>query len=465
MERAPIGTAARPLRVVIIGTGPAGFFAAQTLTRARDLHVRIDLVERLPTPFGLVRGGVAPDHASIKRISRRFARIADDERVRFFGNVHIGRDVHIAELRAHYDAVVVATGAESSRRMRAPGEDLDGVSSATAFTFWYNGHPDYADLSFALDRVKRAAVVGNGNVALDAARILCLSDEALRETDIAPGALRSLADRAVQRVDVLGRRGPAQASFTAPEIRELGRKPGLSPRLDPEELALGPATRALQDRLGLDPRREKVLRELEALAAMEPAEGREVHLRFRVGVQAFLGDGQGRLRAVRLVRNALVEEDGRILAIPTGEPWEEPCELALTAVGYRGVPIDGLPFDDARGIVPNEGGRVQAAWGHKFLRGLYVTGWARRGPSGVVGTNKPDAESAVSALLDDIAGQKAACEPAPDLAALLAERGVRVVDWAAWQRIDAAEQAAGAEEGRPRRKHTDWDALLAAAGV
>lgn len=465
MDRAPIGTETRPLRVAIIGTGPAGFYAAQTLSRVRELRVQIDLIDRLPTPFGLVRAGVAPDHQNIKRVSRGFARVAADPRVRFFGNVRVGEDVQIAELRARYDAVVVATGAQSSRRMGIPGEDLDGVSSATAFVFWYNGHPDYAALRFRLDDVTRAVVVGNGNVALDAARVLCLPQAALAATDIADHALEALEARRVEAVHVLGRRGPAQAAFSPPEIRELGRSPGVSARVTPGALDLDAATRSLHDLAGRPPRTDKLLAELAPLASASPPAGRALHLRFLVGVQAFLGDDAGRLEAVRLVRNQLVEEDGRLLALPTGEPWEEPCQLALTAVGYRGVPIDGLPFDDARGIVPNEGGRVYSPTGHRFLPGLYVSGWARRGPSGVVGTNKPDAASVASALLDDLAGQVASCSPPEDLAVLLAARGVRVVDWAAWGRIDAQERAAGEAQGRPRVKHTDWDLLLDAAGV
>jgi ferredoxin/flavodoxin---NADP+ reductase len=465
MDRAPIGSERRPLRVAIIGTGPAGFYAAQTLTRARELSVRIDLIDRLPTPFGLVRAGIAPDHASIKRVSRSFTRVAGDPRLRFFGNVRVGGDVSIAELRERYDAVVIATGAQSSRRMGIPGEDLEGVSSATAFVFWYNGHPDYTALRFRLDEVSRAIIVGNGNVALDAARVLSLSQAALRETDIADHALEALGRRRVQDVHVLGRRGPAQAAFTAPEIRELGRRPSLSPRVDPAALELDAATLALHDQGGLPTRTDKILRELSTLATDPVTEGRALHLRFLVGVQAFLGDDEGRLRAVRLIRNRLVEEDGRLLALPTGEPWEEPCQLALTAVGYRGVPIPGLPFDDARGIVPNEGGRVHSSTGHQFLPGLYVTGWARRGPSGVVGTNKPDAKAVASALLDDLAGQVAACAPPEDLSVLLASRQVRVVDWAAWERIDAQERAAGEAQGRPRVKQADWPALLALAGV
>lgn len=465
MDRAPIGSEARPLRVAIIGTGPAGFYTAQTLTRAQGLDLRIDLIDRLPTPFGLVRAGIAPDHASIKRVSRGFTRVAGDPRVRFFGNVRVGGDVSIAELRQRYDAVVVATGAQSSRRMGVPGEDLDGVTSATAFVFWYNGHPDYTAQRFQLGEVSRAVVVGNGNVAIDAARVLCLPRPTLQATDIADHALRALERSPVQAVHVLGRRGPAQAAFTPPEIRELGRRPGLSARVDPTTLELDTATRTLHEQGGLPVRTEKVLEELGTLASAPVTEGRALHLRFLVGVQAFLGDDAGRLRAVRLIRNQLVEEDGRLLALPVGEPWEEACQLALTAVGYRGVPIPGLPFDDARGIVPNEGGRVLSRTGNRFQPGLYVTGWARRGPSGVVGTNKPDAKAVASAILDDLAGQVATCEPHADLSSLLASRQVRVVDWAAWGRIDAQERAAGGDQGRPRVKETDWQTLLEVAGV
>ena len=410
-------------------------------------------MDRLPTPFGLVRGGVAPDHANIKRITRRFARVGADPRVRFFGNVQVGRDVSIQELRARYDAVLIATGASGHRQLGVPGESLDGVCSATAFVGWYNGHPDHAGLAPRLADTTRVVVVGNGNVALDVARVLSLPIATLQGTDVAPHALDRMSTRAVTRVDILGRRGAAQAAFTAAEVRELGRTDGLSVHVDGT---------GLDAEAGSE---NRVLRELAALAELPPGPGVEVHLRFQVSVQAFLGDDTGRLRAVRLVRNALVERDGRIISEPTDDVWEEPCEMALTAVGYRGHPIEGLPFDARRGVVPCDGNRVIDPDTGTPAAGLYAAGWARRGPSGVIGTNKPDAQEAVSNLLDDLVGREAAIGEPSSLGTLLSERGVRVVDWAAWERIDAAEQAAGADEGRPRHKHTSWDALLQAAGV
>jgi len=454
IDRAAIGTETRPLRVAIVGTGPAGFFAAQTLTRAAGLHLRIDLVDRLPTPYGLVRGGVAPDHANIKRIALRFARVGADPRVRFFGNVELGRDLTLAELQDRCDAVLLTTGASDHRRLGVPGEDLDGICSATTFVGWYNGHPDHADLSPRLEGAPRVVVVGNGNVALDVARVLSLPAATLQSTDVAPAALDALSRCTPERVELLGRRGAAQAAFTAAEVRELGRTDGLSVHVDRDQLPADAAT-------GED----RALRELATLAARPTSDGVPIHLRFCTSVSAFLGDAHGRLRAVRLVRNALEEQDGRVVAIPTDETWEAPCQLAITAVGYRGHAVPGVPFDAERGVVPADGSRVREPETGAPVPGLYTAGWIRRGPSGVIGTNKPDAQAAVSDLLDDLVGREAPVAPPPDLAALLSERGVRVVDWAAWERIDADEQQAGAAEGRPRRKHATWDTLLQAAGV
>lgn len=465
MDRTPIGTQERPLHVAIVGTGPAGFYTAQTLIRARELHVRIDLIDRLPTPFGLVRSGVAPDHQAIKRVSRQFARVASDERVRFFGNVEVGRDVSVEELRERYDALVIATGASAGRTLGVPGEDIAGVTTAADFVFWYNGHPDHSARDYDLEHVRRAVVIGNGNVALDVARVLTLPAPALQDTDIADAALARLVDRGFDEVHVLGRRGPAQASFTPPEIRELGTRAGIALHVHPAELELDPASRALHERDGTPPRVDKLLRELAAVPKDPPDADRAIHLRFRISVEEFVPDDAGRLRAVRLVHNELVEEDGRLLAQPVSESWEEPCQLAVAAVGYRGVPVAGLPFDDARGIVPSLDGRVLEPGGQRCIAGLYVTGWARRGARGVVGTNKPDGAGVASAILDDLAGKTATAEPTADLAVLLADRSVRVVDWAAWTRIDAQETASGLAAGRPRVKRTSWAALLDAVGT
>lgn len=454
-----IGTEGRPLRVAIVGTGPSGFFAAQTLARAKGVEVRIDLVDRLPTPFGLVRGGVAPDHPHIKNIARRFSRVAQDPRLRFFGHVRVGQDVSLDELRARYDAVVLAVGAESSRSLGVPGEDLDGVTSATAFVAWYNGHPDYAALRFDLSRVDNVVVVGNGNVAIDVARVLASPADAFDTTDIGDPALAVLRESGVSSVQVLGRRGPVQAAFTAPEVRELHKRAGLSLRVDPADLELDPGSAAALEAAGPNGKPAKNLALLRAAAEGEPGPGRALHLRFRVSPVAFLGDADGRLRGVRLQRNRLEPDGDRLRAVPDGEPWDEPCELALTAIGYRGVPLPGAPFDDRRGRIPNTDGRVVD--GDAAVPGLYVVGWAKRGPSGVIGTNKPDAAQVMGLLLTDLVGQPGR-GLAGDLGALLAERGVAVVDWDGWSTLDAAERAAGEAAGRPRVKRTTWDALLAA---
>jgi ferredoxin--NADP+ reductase len=452
-----IGTDTRPLHVVIVGTGPSGFFAAQALTRARDVALRIDLLDRLPTPFGLVRGGVAPDHASIKNIAKRFSRVAEDPRVRFFGNVQVGRDVSVDELRRRYDAVVLAIGAESSQRLGVPGEDLDGVASATDFVAWYNGHPDRAGFAVDLTRTRRVHVVGNGNVALDVARVLGSPVETFAPTDIADAALAALRGSAVEDVTILGRRGPVQAAFTNPELRELHVRPGLSLRVDPDDLVLAPACAAALEAGGPTSCPSRNLALLREVVKQPPPEGRPIRLRFCLSPVAFLGDEGGRLRAIRLQRNRLEPDGDRIRAVPDGEPWDEPCELALTAIGYRGVPVPGVPFDARAGHVANADGRVVEDGA--VVDGLYVVGWAKRGPTGVIGTNKPDSGAVVGGLLEDLVGAPGRAL-AGDLAALLTERGVQAVDWPGWERLDAVEVAAGAAQGRPRVKRTTWDALL-----
>jgi ferredoxin/flavodoxin---NADP+ reductase len=469
MSEWPIGSAERPLLVAIVGTGPSGFFAAQALSRVPELHVRLDLFDRLPTPYGLVRAGVAPDHANIKAIAKRFDRVARDERVRFFGNVHVGETVTPADLRSRYDAVIYATGAEVGSRLSIPGEDLDGVVSAAGFVFWYNAHPDQASLRFDLTEVRRVAVLGNGNVALDVARVLARRTEDLHATDIADHALSALRESAIQDVHVYGRRGPAQAAFSWQELRDLTKLDQLALRVAPEDLTLDAATREGLDRDGTPLGVQKTLDLLAgAVEADKPGE-RAIHFRFFTSPVAFLGDESGRLRGMRLTRNQLVWEGGRLRAKRVGEEWEEPCDMALTAIGYRGVPIPGLPFDDWRGIVPNEAGRISFPEGGDDAEGPgrgpgeYVVGWAKRGPVGVIGTNKPDSQNVVKLLLADLVGKPASARPLPDVTGLLAESGVHGVPWSGWDRIDAAERGSGEGQGRPRVKLATWEGLIDAA--
>ena len=438
------------LHVAVVGAGPAGFYAADALLRNEDPAVRVDLLDRLPTPWGLVRLGVAPDHENIKAVSRAFEKTAARPGFRFFGNVEVGSTVSHGELLELYDAVCYTVGAQTDRRLGIPGEDLPGSWAATEFVAWYNGHPDYQDRVFDLSH-ERAVVVGNGNVAIDCARMLALTAEELAPTDTTLEAIRALVGAGCREILMLGRRGPVQAAFTPPELKELGELAGADVIVDPADLELDEASKR-----ELEADRERARRNFELLQeyAARPAAGkpRRIVLRFRVSPLAILGDGK--VEAVELVRNELVEVDGRIVARPTGETEVVPAGLVLRSVGYRGIPLEGVPFDERSGTIPNLDGRVEGA------ERTYVAGWIKRGPSGVIGTNKKDAAETVAALLEDArAGALHAGDPG-DLAALLDAKGAEYVDHAGWQAIDAAERAAGEPLGRPRVKLTGRRELL-----
>ncbi len=443
----------RPLRVAVVGSGPAGFYAAGALLTA-DPPAEVDLYDRLPAPWGLVRFGVAPDHPKIKDVSRAFEKIAARPGFRFLGNVEVGRDMSTDELRRFYDAVVYAVGAQTGRHLGIPGEELPGAWGATEFVAWYNGHPDFQDLPFDLD-VERAVVVGAGNVALDVARMLALTDEELAPTDTTDAAIEAIVRSPLREIVVVARRGPAQAAFTTPELKEMGELAGADVIVDPAELELDPASAAFAESDTNARRNMEVLREL---AARPPAgKPRAVRFRFCVSPVAVLGDD--RVEGVELVRNRLESDAaGHVSAVPTGERETIAAGLVFRSVGYHGVPLDGVPFDERRGTIPNEGGRIGD--------GVYCAGWIKRGPSGVIGTNKKDATETVELLLSDARAGSLPQAEQPDPAAplaLLAERGVEVVSYAGWEALDAAEKAAGELRGKPRVKRVTWDDLLAAA--
>jgi ferredoxin--NADP+ reductase len=443
-----------PLRVAVVGSGPAGFYAADALLKCDEPRVEVDVLDRLPTPWGLVRLGVAPDHENIKAVSRAFERVALKPGFRFFGNVEVGRDVAHDDLLRLYDAVVYTVGAQTDRSLGIPGEHLPGSWPATAFVAWYNGHPDFQDLGFDLSG-ERAVVVGNGNVAIDCVRMLALTGEELASTDTVDAAADAIADSGLRELVMLGRRGPVQAAFTPPELQELGELAGADVVVDPAELELDPASER-----ALEADRERARRNVELLReyAARPLDGkpRRIVLRFLVSPVRILGDE--RVEGLEVVRNELVEENGRIVARATGETETIPCSLVLRSVGYRGVPIAGVPFDEGGCVIPNEGGRVCGA------ERTYCAGWIKRGPSGVIGTNKKDAAETVELLLADARAGKLAAGGAGDLGSLLAERGVEAVEYAGWQAIDAHERSRGEPLGRPRVKLVSWDDLLAAAG-
>lgn len=441
MPNDPVGD----LAVAVVGSGPAGFYTAAALLALPEPTVRVDMFERLPTPWGLVRAGVAPDRPKIKSISELFTRTATHERFRLFGNVDVGKAVTREDLLARYDAVVYCVGAPADRELGIPGEQLAGVVAARDFVGWYNGHPDFRDLTFDLS-VRRAVVVGNGNVALDVARILVTPPGRLASTDIADHALDALRFSRIDDVLVIGRRGPAQATFTTLELRELSELTGAAVIVDPRQVdSIDEAGLARIPRHNL-----QVLREY---AHLHPARGdRRVTLRFLTSPVGIRGDG--RVESIVLGRNELTA-DGH--PIDTGDRERVPAGLVLRAVGYRGVPVPGLPFDAAAGIVPNRDGRVDG--GDRE----YVAGWIKRGPTGIIGTNKKCAVDTVHTLAADLAGQPSRGAGPAALEAWLRERQPDLVDLDGWAAIDAAEREAGRRQGRPRVKLCTWDDLLAAA--
>jgi ferredoxin/flavodoxin---NADP+ reductase len=451
-------------RVAIVGAGPAGAFAADRLLRARG-DLEVDLFERLPTPWGLLRAGVAPDHQEIKRLDATFDENTLQRGCRLFGNVEVGVDISHEELMSHYSAVIYATGAQTDKSLGIPGEDLPGSRPATEFVAWYNGHPDYRDLEFDLSGT-RAVVIGNGNVAADVTRILTLSPDELARTDVADHALDALRESRIEEVVVLGRRGPAQAAFTSAELRELGRLDGVQLRVDPAEIELDPLSEAWLADQGTFTARKNVelLREFTARVPVTGAR-RAIVLRFlRSPVEI---RGEGRVEAIDVSRNEIVQaDDGTLRPRPAGADVETiECGLVLRSVGYRAVPLPGVPFDERAYILPNDRGRVLAADGEP-LRGVYAVGWIKRGPTGILGTNKRDAEETVLRLAEDLAAGACPVPPNPaseQIDALIAERKPNAVTAGAWRAIDAEELRRGLAEGRPRVKLATRDELLAAA--
>ena len=439
------------VRIAIIGSGPAGSYAAGHLLRHTEPDLHVDLFERLPTPWGLVRAGVAPDHPKIKSVTRLYERTAEHPRLRLFANVELGRHLTVDDLRRHYHAIIYAVGTPTDRPLGIPGEDLAGSYPATEFVGWYNGHPDFCDHSFDL-RGERAIVIGAGNVALDVARMLVLTHGELAVTDIADHALDSLEHSGVREVLVVGRRGPEQAAFTNPELLELGELVDADVIVEEAELALADG---IEDPAADTTARRNV--EIMRRYAARPPAGhrRRVVLRFLLSPVEIRGEG--RIESVVFARNALeAGPDGTLRARATDERIEVPASAVFRAIGYRGTPLADVPFDEHRGVIANDGGRVR--------RGEYVVGWAKRGPSGVIGTNKKDATETVEVLLADLAaGELLEPEPIGDetLEAFIRERRPELVDYEGWVRIDRHEQERGEPHGRPRVKLTRLEELLA----
>jgi ferredoxin--NADP+ reductase len=484
------------IRVAVIGSGPAGFYAAGHLLKdgagGQTIDFEVDMIERLPTPWGLVRSGVAPDHPKIKSVTRIYEKTAAHPRFRFFGNVALGEHVSREELLAHYHAIVYATGTPLDRPLGIPGEELPGSHAATEFVGWYNGHPDHTDLEVDLLSAERAVVIGNGNVAIDVARMLVLAPAELAPTDTADHALEVLARSRVSEVVIVGRRGPAQAAFTNPELLELGELTDADIVVDPAELDRALAVHDPGAEENITSRRNVEI--LRSYAARPPAgHPKRIVLRFLHSPTALLPGADGRLGAVELARNELLADaDGKLRAAPTGEQETIPAGLVFRAIGYRGVPLPGVPFDGRGGVIPNDGGRVldtasDAGAGVgaasssdggaesdenrariSRLPGEYAVGWIKRGPSGVIGTNKKDAQETVDAILADASpdGEGLNTPAAPDGGAieqLLRDRQPELVTYAGWTSIDRHERALGEASGRPRVKLTRIEEMLRVA--
>ncbi|GAO03791.1 FAD-dependent oxidoreductase [Anaeromyxobacter sp. PSR-1] len=443
------------MRVAIVGSGPAGFYAAEALLKRTGTAVDVDMFDRLPTPFGLVRGGVAPDHQKVKAVTRVFATTAARPTFRFLGNVRLGRDVTVDDLRRHYHQIVYATGNEADRRLGIPGEGIERCTPATVFVGWYNGHPDYRHARFDLS-VRRAAVVGNGNVAVDVARILLRTRAELERTDIAAHALEVLRESQVREVYLLGRRGPAQAAFSPAELRELGTLEAADPVVDPADLA-GLGDRAAGGNVEL----------LRSFAARRPRpDARKLHLRFLVSPTEVLPDAAGAVAGLRLERNRLeTRPDGTVAARGTGETEVLEVGLVLPAVGYAAERIEGVPFDEKARVIANEDGRVVDPVLRKPLPGEYVVGWARSGPQGLIGEHRRASAHVVAHMVADAAGLEArALPPRHAIDDVLRARGVRPVSFVDWARLDEVEVARGARRGAPRDKLVDVAAMLAILG-
>jgi ferredoxin--NADP+ reductase len=458
------GTADTPLRVAIVGSGPAGFYAAEHLLKQERAVVEVDVFDRLPTPFGLVRAGVAPDHPKIKSVIRVYEKTAAREGFRFFGNVEVGREVSATELAQAYHAVIHAYGSPTDRHLGIPGEDLPGSHAATAFVAWYNGHPDFAEHRFDLS-CERAVVIGNGNVATDLARMLALTREELETTDTADHAIEALGASQIREIVVLGRRGPAQAAFTNPELRELGEVLDADIDVDPREVELDDLSREYLASEDADLTTRKNVEIFTELSQRQPQRKRKrIVLRFLRSPIEIQGDGE----VERLVvgRNELHrDESGAIRPRDTGDRETIECGLVFRSIGYKGVAMDGVPFDERRGVIPNDAGKVVDPRTGEQVAGQYAVGWIKRGPSGVIGTNKKDAQETVDGLLADLdAGHLGSA--AMDAAAVeswLAERVPEHVTYAGWAAIDRAECERGKPLGRPRVKFCRIDEMLEVA--
>ena len=452
-----LGTEAAPLRVAVVGAGPSGFYATEALLKS-EVEAQVDLIERLPSPYGLVRSGVAPDHPKLKQSIEVYKKAAALEGFRFFGNVTVGKDVTPQELREAYHAVIYTCGAETDRRLGIDGEDLAGSHTATEFVGWYNGHPDYRDREFDFSH-ETAAIIGQGNVAADVARILSKSVDELKHTDISQHALDALAESRIKTIAVIGRRGPVQAKFTTKELREFLELENCQAEIAPEELVLNEASQA-----ELADKKEGVV-VAKNMAVFEKMVEDAEHGKSRICRMMFCRspvriEGDGRIERVVLERNELSGEPFSQRASGTGETEVMECGLLFRSIGYRGVPIEGVPFHDSWGVFPNQDGRVTDGPDGAVVPGIYTAGWIKRGPSGIIGTNRACAVQTVESLKGDLSNLPADRPGTDALVKVLQERNVRSIDFTEWQRIDVEEVSRGEPKGKPREKFTRREEML-----
>ncbi len=449
----------KTIKIAIVGSGPAAFYAAEHLQKKLGDRVFIDMFEKLPTPHGLVRSGVAPDHQKIKTVAKVYDKIASNSQFRFFGLVEFGNHVTLEDLRSHYHQIIFATGAQTDKKMGIPGEELIGSHTATEFVAWYNSHLEYTDISFDFSG-KKVVIVGVGNVAVDVARILSLTESEMRKTDIADYALENLAKSGIREIQMLGRRGPAQAAFTNPELRELENLEDadlltLAEEAEPDPLTLTELerkpNRTTQTKIDLIKKASKRI----------PSKSKKIVIRFLVSPIEIIAGENNRVKSVKVVKNRLhVSDDGSLRPRPTNEIEEIPADLVFRSVGYRGIPIKGVPFDENSGIIPNERGRVLDKDGGKPLLGLYTTGWIKRGPTGVIGTNKKDSGETAICMVEDIDSENTLCPEFTSTESINALLKEKHISYSEWLKVDSFEKGEGEKQGRPRVKITRLEKIF-----
>jgi len=451
-------------RVSIIGSGPAGFYAADHLFKNKEYNFSIDMYDRLPTPFGLVRSGVAPDHQKIKSVTRVFDKIAQNEGFRFFGNIEFGKDLFLEDIKKYYHIIIFATGAQTVRKMNIPGEELNGSHTASEFVAWYNGHPDYKDRTFDLDK-ESAAIIGVGNVAVDVARILCRTKDELSVTDIAEYALEKLEKSNVKRVYMIGRRGPAQAAFTNPELKELGNLEDADLITLKNETELDNLTREF-----VENSTDKTLaRKIEILQDHNEnysgTKNKKLFIRFLLSPVEIIGDENNNITKIKLCKNELYKSDDESLRSKQTDQFEElDVGLVFRSIGYHGVALSDIPFNDNWGVISNDKGRIIDE-NNNFLPGHYVTGWVKRGPTGVIGTNKADSGETVKSIIDDITNDsvnKVQDTDIKNIEKLINQRKKDYLSYEEWLKVDKIETEKGAEKGKPRVKFTEIEEIIKA---